>query len=294
MAILTNYLTVMQEPKQRIAKEVQERLEVCKLISDTTTVLRKTCSDKVPLTLHLDPHKDVLNYNDIQIISYLCHSCEIPLSLAIGGCEANRDLQELASLSAANIQASCIESSFALIKLLSSYERIYNTLEVQQKPSITLVLNTPGCFTCLGEIVALSANTPIHALLIDRNALSFYSLNDKEILSMLEESIPHTEVSQNLKIGICGGISPDSVKHICSFFKPDLLCTKMFIVKASGLSNYASTPEIISALLVLEIRILDLILLHRSAASSAITSRRDSLVRFMQASTINQIIGSGE
>jgi len=290
----TNYTTAMQEPKQKIAKEVQDRLEVCKLISDTLAVLRKDCSNKDPLTLHLDPHKDILNYNDIQIISYLCHSCGIPLSLAIGGCEANRDLQELASLSAANIQASCIESSFALTKLLSSYERIYNTLDVQQKPSISLVLNTPGCFTCLGEILALSANTPINTLLIDRNALSSYSLNDKEIVSMVEDSMPRTHAGHKLEIGICGGISPDSVKQICSVFKPDLLCTKMFIVKASSLSIYASTPEIISALLVLEIRILDLILLHRSAVSSAITSRRDSLVRFIQASTINQVIHSRE
>jgi hypothetical protein len=284
----------MQEPKEKIIKEVQDRLDVCRLMADTISIMRNACGDKTPLTLHLDPHQDLLNYHDIQIISYLCHSCEVPLSLAIGGCEANRDLQELASLSAQIIQASCIESTFALSKLILSYDRIYNTLEVSKKPSITLSLNTPGCLICLDEILASSASSPISTLLIDRNALSVYSLDDGTIASMLEDSIQVKQARQRIKIGICGGISPGNVEHLCAVYKPDLVCTKMFIANALGLSSQTFSYNIISALLVLEARILELILLHRNAISSIITMRRNSLVSYIQASTINQIINAGE
>lgn len=115
-----------------------------------------------------------------------------------------------------------------------------------------------------------------------------------EIATILKESIQQADASQKIKIGICGGISPDRVKHICAIFKPDLLCTKMFIAKAAGLIDNPNTPYIINALLVLEIRILDLILMHRSAVSSIITSRKDSLVRFIQATTVNHLVDAGE
>jgi len=214
--------------------------------------------------------------------------------LAIGGCEANRDLQELASLSAEIIQASCIESTFALSKLLLSYERIYNTLEVSKKPSITLSLNTPGCFICLDEILASSASSPISTLLIDRNALSIYSLDDEKIASMLKNSIQVTQTRQRIRVGICGGISPANVEHLCAVYKPDLVCTKMFIANAFGLSRQGTSFNIINALLVLEARILELILLHRNAISSRITMRKNNLVSYIQASTINQIINAVE
>lgn len=284
----------MQVPKEKIIKEVQDRLDVCRLISDTISAMRDTCGDKNPLTLHLDPHQDLLNYNDIQIISYLCHSCGVPLSLAIGGCEANRDLQELASLSAEIIQASCIESAFALSKLLLSYERIYNTLEVSKKPSITLSLNTPGCLICLDEILASSKSSPIRTLLIDRNALSLHSWDDETIASILANSIQLKQARGGIRLGICGGISPANVENLCAVYKPDLVCTKMFIASAFGLSSQTTSFNIISALLVLEARILELILLHRNAISSVITMRRNSIVSYIQASTINQIINAKE
>jgi len=256
--------------------------------------MKELCGDNNPLTLHLDPHQDILNYNDIQIIAYLCHSCEVPLSLSIGGCEANRDLQELASLSASVIQASCIESSFALSKLLLSYNRIYNTLEVSKKPSITLSLNTPGCFACLGEILSSSDSSPIRTLLIDRNALSLYSLDDASIMSRLETSIQGNQTTQRIKIGICGGISPANVDNLREVYKPDFICTKMFMANVSGVSEQTTSSSIISALLVLEARILELILLHRRAISSVIIGRKESLVSYIQASTINQILKEGE
>jgi len=284
----------MQEPKKKIIKEVQDRLDVCRLIADTVTVMRNACGKEHPLALHLDPHQDLLSYHDIQIIAYLCFSCEIPLSLAIGGCEANRDLQELASLNADTIQASSIESAFALSKLLLSYDRIYNTLEVSKKPGITLSLNTPGCFACLDEILALSEDAPISALLIDRNALSHYSLDDEAIVSLLESSIQINQVKERIKIGICGGISPANVKHLCEVYKPNLVCTKMFISDPEGLSVKANSYDILSALLILEARILELILQHRNAISSIITMRRNSLISYIQAVTISQTINSGE
>jgi len=50
----------MQVPKEKIIKEVQDRLDVCRLIADTISAMRDICGDKSPLTLHLDPHKDLL------------------------------------------------------------------------------------------------------------------------------------------------------------------------------------------------------------------------------------------
>ena len=294
LPLINNYSGVMQEPKKEIINEVQDRLDVCKLITDTVTVMRNASGKKNPLALHLNPHQDLLSYHDIQIISYLCFSCEIPLSLAIGGCEANRDLQELASLNAATIQASSIESAFALSKLLLSYERIYNTLEVSKKPGIALMLNTPGCFTCLDEILAFSENTPISTLLIDRNALSHYSLNDEEIVTLLENSIQVNHAKEKVKIGICGGITPANIENLCAVYKPNLICTKMFISNSEGFSTKASPCNLISTLLILEARILELILQHRNAISSVITTRRKNLISYIQAVTINQTITSVE
>jgi len=283
----------MQEPKKRILEEVQDRLDACRLVADTVTIMRNACGEKNPLALHLDPHQDLLSYHDIQIISYLCLSCGIPLSLAIGGCEANRDLQELASLNAATIQVSSIESSFALSKLLSSYERIYNTLEVSEKPGITLRMNTPGSFTCLDEILTSSENPPISTLLIDRNALSHYSLNDEAILSLLDSSSQIKKAKERIRIGICGGISPANVEHLCTVYKPSLVCTKMFISNSNGLLIKPDSYNIISTLLILEARILELILQHRNAISSIITTRRDRLICYIQAVTINHTINQG-
>ena len=277
----------MQQPKEKITKEVEDRLEVCQLIHDTNTVFKNTCNNANPLALHLDPHADLMEYSDIQIISYLCHSSGIPLSLAIGGCEANRDLQELASLNAATIQVPCIESYFALKKFITSYNKIYDVLEVPKRPKMTLAINTPGSFKCLEEILSSSASSSIQKLLIDRNALASFFIDDHAILLMLD-GLRNVVKSANISIGICGGISPLNIMKIRTTFNPNYISTKMFIADAAAFTdNYSAS--LLSALLVLEARVIDLVLRHRYSMSSLLTKRRKSLINYIQASVVRQL-----
>ena len=278
----------MQQPKEKIAKEVEDRLEICQLIHDTNTVFKNACNNVKPLALHLDPHADLIEYSDIQIISYLCHSSGIPLSLAIGGCEANRDLQELASLNAATIQVPCIESFFALNKFITSYNKIYDVLEVPKRPKITLVINTPGSFECLDEILSSTASSSFQTLLVDRNALASFSIDDQAIVLMLD-TLRNVEKASTISTGICGGISPLNVKKICNTFSPNYVCTKMFVADAAAFTDKHSA-SLLSALLILEARVIDLVLRHRESMYSLMTKRRNSLVNYIQASVICQVI----
>lgn len=278
---------IMKQPKEKITKEVEDRLEVCQLIHDTNTVFKNTCNNASPLALHLDPHADLMEYSDIQIISYLCHSSGIPLSLAIGGCEANRDLQELASLNAATIQVPCIESYFALSKFIASYNKIYDVLEVPKRPKMTLVINTPGSFKCLEEILSSAASSSIQTLLIDRNALASFSIDDHAIVLMLD-SLRNVGKEANISTGICGGISPLNVMNIRTTFNPNYISTKMFMADATAFTdNYSAS--LLSALLVLEARVIDLVLMHRSSMSSLLAKRRNSLISYIQASVVRQL-----
>jgi hypothetical protein len=280
-------MLAMQQPKEKITKEVEDRLEVCQLIHDTNIVFKNACNNASPFALHLDPHADLMEYSDIQIISYLCHSSGIPLSLAIGGCEANRDLQELASLNVATIQVPCIESCFALNKFIASYNKIYDVLEVPRRPEMTLLINTPGSFECLGEIFSSTAGSLIQTLLIDRNALATFSIDDDAIVLMLN-NLRNVDKESNTLIGICGGISPLNVEKICRTFNPNYISTKMFTADAAAFTDNFSA-SLVSGLLVLEARVIDLILRHRNSMSTLMIKRRHSLINYIQASVVRQL-----
>lgn len=282
----------LQQSGEDIAKDVQSRLDISSLMSEIRSIAEGESPNKFPLSLHLDPHSDLLNYSDVQIVSYLCHVNNVTLSLSVGGCEANRDLQELASLSVGFIQASCIESTFALNKLVLSYKKIYDILQVQ-KPGITLLINTPGSFYSMIDILRSEDISYVSSLLIDRNALISHSIDDNLIKSMLSKSKEVNSQSENVKHGICGGITPINVANLANLYKPDYISTKMFAADASlFLDEQERSSNLLGSFLVLESRVLEFILNFRQSTSSLIRHRKNNLINYTQASAVHRLLNS--
>lgn len=279
----------MRIPRQTIDHDVRTKLEVSRLLETIRDLLANELGVETGFILHLDIHKDLLGYSDIQLVSYLCHSHGIPLSLSLGGCEANRDLEELASLNAEHLQLSSLESSFAYSKFRNSYDRVYNILQTPRKVSVGLLLNTPQSIRALPSILDEDVSRLIKTIVIDRNSLSRYYDDDHAI----QLSILHATSSlDNLpKVGLCGGLSPSSSWQLSKLYQPSYLLTKMFRLKLSPDLCRDKIATIISAFLVLEVRVLDLIISHRLAMSRMITNRKDHLQQYIQLSTLEACLG---
>ena len=71
-------------------------------------------------------------------------------------------------------------------------------------------------------------------------------------------------------------------------FNPNYISTKMFIADAAAFTDNNSA-SLLSALLVLETRVIDLVLRHRDSMASLLTKRKNSLINYIQASVIRQL-----
>jgi len=277
----------MNTPRDLISEKINARLDLSQLLSEIYALLKDQMDTSEAFYLHIDMHKDLLSYNDMQIISYLCHSNNIPLSCSIGGCEANRDLQELASLNVYDIQVSCIESLFSFEKFRKSYDRIYSALQTTQKPGVSLLLNTPGCLSSLSRLLKNETGRIVERIIIDRNALSNYFSSEREIQSICVDVLAEQEPKPG--IGVCGGISPENVVEIYNLFAPHYIFTKMFAINTRKL-RIDKLPKIILAFLVLEARVIELLIQYKSATSSIISDRRSHLINYVQAFCVNELL----
>ena len=240
------------------------------------------------ISLHVDPQVDIYTYTDLQLISFFCSTINLPVSYTLGGCEALRDLMEIASLAACTVQVSEVDSIYAFKKLYSCFSQVYDEGSHLPTPSLTLSVTTPHGLEILPEILSLDEARLINTILLDRNSLHYFGLSDVTIsksISIFRETCTHSP-----HLAICGAID-HKVSNVVSTYAPDYVFTKMFRVRAhpSYPAARLTLDEVITMLLFLESNMLSYILSARDAISNHIRSRREHLHQFLLSSQICNI-----
>lgn len=89
-------------------------------------------------------------------------TCNIPLTLKIGGCEAVKDLYEARQFGARYIVAPMIESEYALRKFCDTIHKVYPTEEAQEVDFL-FNLETIQAYNFFDDIIQVAIKSPIIA-----------------------------------------------------------------------------------------------------------------------------------
>jgi len=281
----TNFLT----PAQDIQLKAFRQLDITTLVPAIYNTFFSESSQLDSLSLHADPHTDFLSYQDLQNLSFLCEANNLSLSSTIGGCEANRDLYELASLKVSSIQVPAVESVFSLKKFIDSYNHTYANPLSGSNPSVQFYPMSPSSLFALLETSHIQNISCPKSLIIDRNLFLTYFPDDTSLSNYINQSFSKT--ASVLPCTICGGIEQSKALDILNIYNCERISTKMFSVKVSSIKNVDLLPELVSALLILEMQVVDLLIKSRSIVTNQLSKRLSELINYSQYSMLklNQI-----
>ena len=268
---------------ERILSDVLHSLDLNYLIKSIIDKYIDKGSSLSSITLHADPHSDLLSYEDLQYLSFLCEGNNLSLSSTIGVCEANRDLYELASLNVSSIQVPSVESSFAFNKFKTSYSHVYNTPISRVNPSVDFHALSPSALTALINTIKESPFS--QSIIIDRNTLLKYFKEEDEYLSIFIKDL--SKSNHNISLTLCGGIEPRNANKLISIYNCQFLSTRMFRVRLSTVKPITLLPSLLSDLLILEVQVLNAMLNNRSFAGNRLSSRLSSIVNYAQYSMLS-------
>lgn len=89
-------------------------------------------------------------------------TCNVPLTLKIGGCEAVKDLYEARQFGARYIVAPMIESDYALTKFVDTIHKVYPSDELEEVDFL-FNIETIQAFNFFGEILQVALSNPVIA-----------------------------------------------------------------------------------------------------------------------------------
>lgn len=276
-----NFLT----PTQGIQLKAFRQLDIATLIPAIYSTFFVDSIPSESLRLHIDPHADLLSYQDLQYLSFLCEANNLSLSSTIGGCEANRDLYELASLNVSSIQVPAVESSFSLKKFIDSYNHTYAHPLSSRNPSVQFYPISQSSLLLLLESIDIQNIPCSTSLVIDRNLFLNYFSDDTSLVEFINNSF--SKLSLSLPFTVCGGIEKSKVLRILNIYNCDRISTKMFSVNVFSMKNKEMLPDLISALLILEMQIVDLLIKSRSIVTRRLSDRLSQLINYSQYSMLN-------
>ena len=159
--------------------------------------------------------------DELIMLDELVNRADVDLFIKIGGCEAIRDLDQCKLLGATGIMAPMIETPFAMKKFKNAANKVYK----DQIDQIEWIINTET-ITCLNNIEGIldEGKGFLNTIAIGRVDLSAsMNLDRKDIdCDTMHKAVNTFAVAaktRNLKVGIGGGVSTDSLGGILSHRK---------------------------------------------------------------------------
>ncbi len=276
-----NFLT----PAQDIQLKAFRQLNIATLIPAILNTFFVESLSFESLILHVDPHTDFLSYQDLQYLSFLCEANNLSMSSSIGGCEANRDLYELASLKVSSIQVPAVESIFSLKKFVESYNHTYSNPLSSRNPSVQFYPISQSSLLLLLEASDIRNMSCPTSLVIDRNLFLNHFPDDTSLNDFIKRSF--SKKTSALPYTICGGIEQSKALQILSIYDCDRVSTKMFSVNIASMKAKELLPDLVSALLILEMQVVDLLIKSRSIVTQRLSERLSELINYSQYSMLN-------
>jgi hypothetical protein len=276
-------------PAQGIQLKAFRQLDIAALVPAIYSTFFVESFSLESLCLYVDPHTDFLSYQDLQYLSFLCEANNLSLSSSIGGCEANRDLYELASLKVSSIQVTAVESTFSLKKFIDSYNHTYANPLSCSNPSVQFYPISKSSLLFLLESSNIRSMPCPASLVIDRNLLLNYFPDDTSLIDFINHSL--SKSAMTLPYTVCGGIEQSEVLRLLDMYDCKRISTKMFNVNISSLKSKELLPDLIPALLILEMQVINLLIKSRSITSNRLSDRFSQLINYSQYSMLklNQV-----
>lgn len=151
--------------------------------------------------------------DELIMLNEVVFRADVDLFIKIGGCEAVRDLDQCKLLGASGIMAPMIETPFAMQKFVNAAQKVYK----ERVKDIEWIINTETK-TCLENIddILLVGKGFLNTIAVGRVDLSAsMGLSRAEINGDIVSDVAATFAKKakaaNLKVGIGGGVSLDSI-----------------------------------------------------------------------------------
>ncbi len=164
--------------------------------------------------------------SDLNDLVSLSGPSSLPVFVKIGGCEANRDIENCLRLGISGLVAPMVESPFAVSKFTSSVKSRCSLLSMPE-PKKFINLETIDACNRAKEI--LEANHEmLDGVVIGRSDLSRSmglekkNVDDKEVISVVKKTLLKARMF-GLQTKMGGTISSSSVQHINDLFLEGLL-----------------------------------------------------------------------
>ena len=145
-------------------------------------------------------------------------TCNVPLTLKIGGCEAVKDLYEARQFGAKYIVAPMIESDYALKKFCETIQKVY-PVEEANEVDFLFNIETINAYNCLDDILQVA------------------------IKSGLIDGVVFGRTDFSGSLGIKGDVQNDRVTECSQVVAAKLLDTDLDFV-VGGAISIASLPEL--------------------------------------------------
>jgi hypothetical protein len=183
----------------------------------------------------------------------ITRTCNVPLTLKIGGCEAVKDLYEARQFGARYIVAPMIESSYALKKFVDTVLKVYPNDELQEVDFLFNV-ETIQAYNFIDEILQVALASPVIAGVVFGRTDFSGSLGIKgdvqnEQVTTAIEAIAQRLKDTRLDLVVGGSISIDSVPELNRIAASKLTRfeTRKVVFDASKLENIKLKDSLLDA-----------------------------------------------
>ncbi len=197
------------------------------------SVLEQKISDLIStdslLAIKAEFEAEGTRIDELAVLSQLCCTNSIPLTLKIGGPAAQRDMYEAFQLGADTILVPMVESPFALDSCVQTFEqlsKIFSGLNV--KPKLSINIETRHSLQNLDLLLRSikEHHYPISNLVIGRtdlsNSLDIADVNSSEISDISKHILLQTSIN-NINVTLGGNITSKSYDFIQSVQSENLV-----------------------------------------------------------------------
>ncbi len=160
---------------------------------------------------------------ELSILSHLCTTNSIPLTLKVGGPCAKRDIYEAFQIGANEILVPMVESAFAIEYCSDAYMALIpNFQSLKTRPLLSVNIESKKAIQNIDSILESIKNLslPINSIVIGRSDLA-NSLGEKDVNSELILDLSYMLIKKcreiNLKVTIGGNLTRHSYKFINNF-----------------------------------------------------------------------------